>query len=116
MADDNQQIIVDDETRKKFPKLVEQILASQSMDTEEREYWLGMLPVMTDDQVTELRDILDSETSEGGKPEVKLSAEDIAKMDTEKAAQRAQRAQLEGASQSADADAAEDLLAQLENI
>jgi len=64
------QVQVSAEVQEKFPELVPMVLESKSMDDEEREYWLSMLPVMTPDQVDELRDILDSEQKEGGgKPE-----------------------------------------------
>ncbi|MBI5411998.1 hypothetical protein HZA43_02360 [Candidatus Peregrinibacteria bacterium] len=49
------------ETQQKFPDLVESIQKSQSMDQEEHQYWIDALPVMTEDQIKNLRDILESE-------------------------------------------------------
>ena len=49
---------VPQEVQEQFPDLVPQILASPSMDDEERKYWFSVLPIMTEDQIKELRDIL----------------------------------------------------------
>jgi len=52
---------IPDDTRDQFPELVEMILASQSMDEEERQYWLDVLPIMSEEQVDNLREILTNE-------------------------------------------------------
>ena len=49
------------ETQKRFPDLVEMILASESLNNEERSYWMQVLPKMNEAQVAELRDILGTE-------------------------------------------------------
>ncbi len=54
-------ITISDELRAKFPDIVELILGSESMNDEERQYWVNILPVMTPEQVDNLRDILESE-------------------------------------------------------
>lgn len=64
MADqtpDDVQLIIPEETQAKYPELVEGIKGSKSMDNKERNYWLQVLPVMTEEQVNELRDILSTE-------------------------------------------------------
>jgi hypothetical protein len=53
--------LVPDEARKKHPEIVELILHSESMNLEEQNYWLQVLPIMTTEQVLELKDILDTE-------------------------------------------------------
>jgi len=45
----------------KFPELLGLIQESESMNTEERQYWINILPVMTEEQVHNLHDILDNE-------------------------------------------------------
>jgi hypothetical protein len=45
----------------KFGELVELIKASRSMDDSERQYWIDVLPIMSEDQIQNLRDILDNE-------------------------------------------------------
>ncbi len=57
----NPVVNVPDEVKAKFPDIVELIMKSESMNNEERNYWLQVLPVMTEDQVKELRDILETE-------------------------------------------------------
>src|SRR3989344_3156487 len=57
----NSNVTVPDETKTKFPDLVDLILKSESMNDEERQYWINILPVITPDQVQSLRDILENE-------------------------------------------------------
>lgn len=96
-AQDDVQLIIPDETKAKFPDLVKMILESKSMNNQERNYWLQVLPVMTPEQVAELRDILETEIRKlkeieekyGKKKEpIKLSPEEIAKLDEEKRLKR----------------------------
>lgn len=47
--------------RDKFTDLVKLIYETESMDAEEREYWLQIMPIMSEDQVVKLRDILVNE-------------------------------------------------------
>ncbi len=58
---DAQTIAVPEEIRKAFGPLVELILGSQSMNEEERRYWINTLPVMKPEQLTSLTDILTRE-------------------------------------------------------
>lgn len=45
----------------KYPDLVDLIKTTESMDDQEREYWFQILPVMTDEQITKFRGILETE-------------------------------------------------------
>ena len=54
-------ITIPDAVRAQFPDLVQLILASESMNDDERRYWLQLLLVMTPEQVGKLREILVSE-------------------------------------------------------
>src|SRR3989339_1897774 len=54
-------LIIPDDIRQKFPELIELILGSESMNDEERQYWINILPVMTPDQIASLKDILETE-------------------------------------------------------
>ncbi len=49
------------ELRAKYPDLIELILVSESMNDEERQYWINILPVMTEEQVKNLSGILENE-------------------------------------------------------
>ncbi|MFH1012339.1 MAG: hypothetical protein V1760_01185 [Candidatus Peregrinibacteria bacterium] len=68
MADDPQtaqatpsKLNIPEETRKQFPDLAPLIEQSSSMNDEERQYWIDVLPIMTEDQLDNLRDILGTE-------------------------------------------------------
>jgi len=52
---------IPDDTQKQFSELVGLIKSSQSMNDEERQYWIDVLPIMTEDQTANLRSILDNE-------------------------------------------------------
>ncbi|QQR83909.1 hypothetical protein IPJ72_01745 [Candidatus Peregrinibacteria bacterium] len=52
------------ETREKFLDLVSMIEKSKSMNPEERQYWVDVLPVMNEDQINNLKSILDNEQKE----------------------------------------------------
>lgn len=53
--------IVDDAIQAKYGELITLILATESMDDDERQYWFDILPSMTDSQVDRLFNILDTE-------------------------------------------------------
>lgn len=117
-------IVVPEEVRQKFPDLVEMILASVSMDDDERKYWFSVLPVMTEPQIAELRDILESEKkklqeidAKYSKPEeVNLSTDDIKKIDEERDQKRQQRIEAEKKSDEEAAQEADALLGELDNL
>lgn len=50
-----------DEVQSKYPRLIELIIATESMDDSERQYWFDILPSMNTDQVKRLTDILETE-------------------------------------------------------
>jgi len=52
---------ISEDLKKKFPELIELVLGSESMNDEERQYWVNILPVMTPEQVQNLKDILTNE-------------------------------------------------------
>lgn len=54
-------VTVPPDLQKQFPEIVDLILHSESMNDEERQYWINILPVMTDDQRENLKGILVSE-------------------------------------------------------
>lgn len=52
---------IPEEIQKQFPKIIKLILGSQSMNNEERQYWIDVLPIMAEDQIENLREILVNE-------------------------------------------------------
>lgn len=47
--------------REKFPDLIKLIYETESMNEEERQYWLQIMPVMSEEQIVKFRDILVNE-------------------------------------------------------
>ena len=50
-----------DEVQTKYPRLIELVLATESMDDSERQYWFDILPSMTHEQIDRLFNILMTE-------------------------------------------------------
>jgi hypothetical protein len=61
--------------KQNYPELVALILNTESMDDEEREYWFQILPIMTEDQVQKLRDILVNEKQQLAKLDAEYETE-----------------------------------------
>lgn len=59
MQSTNLQIPAD--TQQKFGAIIAMIMGSESMNMEERQYWINTLPIMTPEQLKNLTDILESE-------------------------------------------------------
>lgn len=61
--------------RKQHPTLIPLILETESMNDDERQYWFSILPIMTDEQVKKLREILDNEKQQLAKLDHEYSDE-----------------------------------------
>ena len=66
---------IQDELQAKYPELLELIMATESMDDDERQYWFDIMPSMTDAQVDRLFDILETERKKLQELEVKYQKE-----------------------------------------
>lgn len=66
---------ISDEIETKYPELIKLILATESMDDDERQYWFDIMPSMTDSQIDRLYDILDTERKKLSKLEEKYQKE-----------------------------------------
>ncbi len=118
VATTDQNIKIPDAVRENFPDLIPQIMASPSMDDDERNYWFSVLPIMSPDQIAELRDILASEQKKQARENPSDEAEniDLAAVERERAARREKRRQEELAAQSEAHEEAEELLEELNNL
>jgi len=56
--------IIPNLVREKFPDLVKLIYETESINSEEREYWMQIMPIMTEEQITKFREILVNEKNE----------------------------------------------------
>ena len=107
-----------------FPELIPMILQSESMSDEERQYWFAILPVMTEDQVQKLREILENEKrqlqklDDQYKTELKTINEKhlLQWRDFETKEKRKKLQKTEAKEESAEAQKEAQLLKELENI
>ena len=66
---------ISDEVLANYDELVKMILATESMDDDERQYWFDIMPSMTENQVDRLYNILDTERKKLQELEVKYQEE-----------------------------------------
>ena len=115
-------ITVPEETKKKFPDLIDLILKSESMNDEERQYWINILPIITQDQIQNLRDILDNERRQLAAIDQKYAQEierigqtqSVAQTEEERRQKRTDRQSQENANEREEEQVAEDLLKKIE--
>ena len=55
---------IPDAVRQQYSDLIPLILQTESMNDDERQYWFQILPIMTEEQVKKLRDILMNEKNQ----------------------------------------------------
>ncbi len=117
--------IVPDMIREKFPDLVKLIYETESMNEEEREYWLQIMPIMSEDQTVKFREILVNEKKQLAKLDEEYEQE-MTKMkstaakkeisDEEIKAKMLEIQQAESAHESGEQEAEADLLKSLEGL
>ncbi|MCP4523697.1 MAG: hypothetical protein GY828_05800 [Candidatus Gracilibacteria bacterium] len=66
---------VSDEIQAQYSELITLILATDSMDDSERQYWFDIMPSMTDEQIDRLFNILETEKKKLQELEVKYQTE-----------------------------------------
>ncbi|MDD2745836.1 MAG: hypothetical protein PHU93_04830, partial [Candidatus Gracilibacteria bacterium] len=64
-----------DEIEQQYAELVKLVLATESMDNSEKQYWFDILPSMTDDQIDRLFDILETERKKLEELEIRYQEE-----------------------------------------
>ncbi|HVW67018.1 MAG TPA: hypothetical protein VHA78_04810 [Candidatus Peribacteraceae bacterium] len=91
----NIRLVIPQSTQEQFPELIALILHSESMNEEERQYWIDILPDMKEEQRTQLRDILVSERDQLADIDKKFALSRQETINTEQISeQRMQRAKL----------------------
>ena len=109
--------------RAQYPDLVTLILETESMNDDERRYWFQILPIMTEEQVLKLRDILANEKKqlsqldqEYDKEVKKINQKHVSEWKGFEAAEKRKKLQAqEQESENAETATQEDLLKKLEN-
>ncbi|MBT4120317.1 MAG: hypothetical protein HOG89_04880 [Candidatus Peribacter sp.] len=117
-------LTISDDVRQKFPDLIDLIVKSESMNDEERQYWINILPIMTPEQTQNLRDILDNEKNQLADIDEKYSSQTdaasdqelIAKTDATRQQQRAERSEKEEQHLKEEDSQTEDLLKKIEQL
>ena len=110
------------DVQKKFGDLLELIKHSESMNDEERQYWINILPIMTPEQIQNLRDILENERKQLAAIDSKYQteieklgqAEVVRQTEEERRTRRLQRSSTEATHKEQEDKAADDLLKQIE--
>ena len=123
-AQGSAKVVIPDELRKKFPEIINLILASESMNDEERQYWVNILPIMTPEQVQNLRDILENERKQlqaiDQKYSKQLSAsaskEQVIKTETDRTKRRQELKQKEQTIEQKEEQQTKELLDKIENL
>jgi isopropylmalate/homocitrate/citramalate synthase len=115
-------LVIPPETQEKFGEIIAFIQASESMNNEERQYWINILPIMTPEQVGNLRQILSNEKAQLAAIDKKYSKEIAAlgqdelirQADDERRNRRLKRKTAERQSEEAEDSQTEDLLKKIE--
>ena len=68
-------LIIPPEVQQKFASILVLIQGSESMNNEERQYWINILPIMTPEQLKNLEEILSSEKKQLAAIDAKYSKE-----------------------------------------
>jgi hypothetical protein len=112
------------DTQARFADMVELILASESMNEEEKQYWITILPVMTEEQMKNLRDILEGERAQLQAIDEKYAAQMTAlgtqasldDIEKKMKMQKEQRTEQETAAEQEEREREEALLSQIEQL
>ena len=115
-------LVIPPETQQKFSEIITLIQGSESMNDEERQYWINILPIMTPEQVGNLRQILENEKSQLAAIDHKyskeisaLGQEELIRQADEKRRERRQKLlAAERQSEETEDSSAEDLLKKIE--
>ena len=116
-----QGLTIPDDVRKNHPELIDMILRSESMNNEERQYWINILPIMTPDQVENLQGILMNEKKQLAAIDRKYSKEIeqigevqlLKKVEEERRSRRTTRQTSEKKSEMKEKGKTEDILQQI---
>ena len=108
----------------KFGGIVSLILASESMNEDERRYWIDILPAMTPEQIAKLQEILSREKEQLAAIDAKYAqgmtqfadAKAAVQSGEERVQRQSQRAATEAEIRANETQAAEGLLDQLDNV
>lgn len=110
------------QTQQQFPDLVALIMKSESMNNEERKYWLSILPAMTPEQRKTLEEILVNERDQLAAIDQKYAASQkdampsVADIDASRRGKREERTQKEKQAEEEDTEKEEEVMKEIETL
>lgn len=114
-------LIIPPELQEKYPDIISLILASESMNLTERQYWIDIMPVMTQEQMDQLRTILTNEREQLAAIDAKYATEieksgsaDLEQTSEERYKKRQELSSKENVEQTEAEQKAEDILNQMD--
>jgi hypothetical protein len=115
-------LVIPADVQQKFGELITLIKGSESMNDEERQYWINILPIMTPEQLQNLKDILVNEKEQLAAIDAKYQTEidklgqteAAKKMEEDRRRKRTQRTSAEESHKEEEAKAAEALLSDMD--
>lgn len=115
--------VVPPEIEQKFGSLITLLRGSESMNDEERNYWVSILPAMTPEQITNLQQILENEKRQLAEIDAKYAAavegapevRDVKVIDAEKKQKREARKAAEEEHSKNEEGNSDDILKQIES-
>lgn len=112
---------IPDSVKGKFPDLIDLIARSESMNDGERQYWFDILPVMTPEQLENLRGILTNERDQLAAIDAKYAqkageAAGMIELEEQRRASREERRNKEEADQTKEAGHEEELLRKIQDV
>lgn len=117
-------VTIPDEMKTQHPELCELIVQSESMNDEERQYWVNILPIMTPEQIDNLRGILENEKKQLAEIDKKYSSkidmaaakEEARQTEVEIRQRREERKEEEMTAEEAETEKTEALLQKIEEL
>ncbi len=117
-------LVIPPDVQEKFGALIELVKGSESMNNEERQYWINILPIMTPEQIKNLEDILASEKKQLAAIDAKYSKEGvkpndptaIADIEKKMKNRKQEREQVEQSDAQKEADKEAEILAQIQSF
>lgn len=128
MADQSQPqaggLVIPPDVQEKFGPILALIQGSESMNNEERQYWINILPIMTPEQLKNLEDILGSEKKQLAAIDAKYSKEmrqaegnaSIASMEEQIRSKKQKRMESEAEHMKRENEREEEILAQIQSF
>jgi len=117
-------LVIPPEVQEKFAPILVLIQGSESMNNEERQYWINILPIMTPEQLKNLEEILSSEKKQLAAIDAKYSKEmtqvaggaAVASMEQKIRSQKEKRREAEQADLQKEQTKEEEILSQIQSF